>query len=271
MRDSPICRSADPCSPRALTDVVYIVLPKNATVIVAALALIQGVFLSGQLGPNIVDSPGLVAASPSRWAIHAIAMDAIVHSPFSSTRRSFEMFMMQQGILPGIGVNTSSAKDVTHMAVEIAKHEAYSVEEQHKAHLAWCFKNLQSNAEAVLDIPQAVIDEIDPQAILDSFGSSNWYARCLTSLFMIGAARQVAHVLRQSRPSRVTSATARRGGGMPYKSRALGRTALSVTCRPGATLGGRVALCGSHSQPDARQAFLEELVQARSTEQGGII
>ena len=197
MRDSPICRSADPCSPRALTDVVYIVLPKNATVIVAALALIQGVFLSGQLGPNIVDSPGLVAASPSRWAIHAIAMDAIVHSPFSSTRRSFEMFMMQQGILPGIGVNTSSAKDVTHMAVEIAKHEAYSVEEQHKAHLAWCFKNLQSNAEAVLDIPQAVIDEIDPQAILDSFGSSNWYAHCLTSLFMIGAARQVAHVLRQ--------------------------------------------------------------------------
>lgn len=104
------------------------------------------------------------------------------------------MFMMQQGILPGIGVNTSSAKDVTHMAVEIAKHEAYSVEEQHKAHLAWCFKNLQSNAEAVLKKPRAVIDEIDPQAILDSFGSTNWYAHCLTALFMIGAARQVAHV-----------------------------------------------------------------------------
>ena len=192
-----------------LAYVVYIVFPKNAIVIVAALALIQGVFLSGQLGPNIVDSPGLVAASPSRWAIHAIAMDAIVHSPFSSTRRSFELFMMQQGILPGIGVNTSSPEDLTHMAVEIAKHEAYSVEEQHKSHLAWCFNSLQSNAEAVIDIPQAVIDEIDPQAILDSFGSHNWYAHCLTALFIIGAARQL-HMLRRSRPSRVTSATARR-------------------------------------------------------------
>lgn len=120
------------------------------------------------------------------------------------------MFMMQQGILPGIGVNTSSPQDLTHVAVEISKHEAYSVEEQHKAHLTWCFKNLQSNAQAVLDTPQSVIDEIDPQAILDSFGSSNWYAHCLTALFMIGAARQVAHTLRRSWPLRVTSATTRR-------------------------------------------------------------
>ena len=172
--------------------VVYIVLPRNATVIVAALALIQGVFLSGQLGPNAVDSPGLVAASPSRWAIHAIAMEAIVHSPFVSTRRSFEMLMMNQGILPGIGVNMSSTDDVADTAVEIAKHEAHSVEEQHKAHLAWCNRSLQSNAEAFINVSQAVtdeiLDEIDFQATIDNLGSYNWYARCLTALFIIGAA-----------------------------------------------------------------------------------
>ena len=172
--------------------VVYIVLPRNATVIVAALALIQGVFLSGQLGPNAVDTPGLVAASPSRWAIHAIAMEAIVHSPFVGTRRSFEMLMMNQGILPGIGVNMSSTDDVADTAVQIAKHEAHSVEEQHKAHLAWCSRSLQSNAEAFINASQAVtdeiLDEIDIQATIDNLGSYNWYARCLTALFIIGAA-----------------------------------------------------------------------------------
>ena len=102
------------------------------------------------------------------------------------------MLMMNQGILPGIGVNMSSTDDVADTAVEIAKHEAHSVEEQHKAHLAWCNRSLQSNAEAFINVSQAVtdeiLDEIDFQATIDNLGSYNWYARCLTALFIIGAA-----------------------------------------------------------------------------------
>ena len=99
---------------------------------------------------------------------------------------------MSQGILPGMGVNMSSTDDVADTAVEIAKHEAHSVEEQHKAHLAWCNRSLQSNAEAFINASQAVTDEIwdeiDIQATIDNLGSYNWYARCLTALFIIGAA-----------------------------------------------------------------------------------
>ena len=178
----------------------------NAVIIVSSVAMILSIFLSGHVGPNLKDSPTMLALSPPCWALHAFCLTYLSSLPFDMSRIAFARFLVRQNVLLPPG--NSTLGDLHYLV-------SHSHSDRLLAHMGRCHEERAMRGITPFYNGSSVEGDLLTKVEAGDVEIDAWYRDDLMALIIFGVVLRVLTIVV------FVYQTARRGSLLPCRGKTI--------------------------------------------------